>query len=89
MVRQPCKHIGEPGARVDIIELATLNQRIDRCGPTAAGVGAGEGPVAAADGNLPFILPVLRPKSRFIIAGTRCTAGEFGCITVRYALAPR
>src|SRR5208282_1426163 len=32
MVGQPCEHLGEPGARVDVIELAGGNQRIDRGG---------------------------------------------------------
>ncbi len=30
-----------------------------------------------------FILPVLGPTSRFIIAGMRCTADGFLCISVR------
>jgi len=36
MVGQPCEHLGEPGARVDVIELAGGNQRIDRGGATPA-----------------------------------------------------
>ena len=31
MVGQHCEHVGEPVARVDVIELAGGNQRIDRC----------------------------------------------------------
>jgi hypothetical protein len=33
--------------------------------------------------NRPFILPVFGMKSRFTIAGARCTLGGFGCIAVR------
>ena len=59
MIGQPCKHVSEPGARIDIIELAGLNQRKDRFGATTAFVGAGEGPVAAADGNVALIVPLI------------------------------
>ena len=40
--------VGEPGARIDVIELAGLDQGIDGCGAAAPRVRAGEGPIASA-----------------------------------------
>src|SRR5688572_2192385 len=51
MIGDAGEHVGEPGARVDITELCRLDQREDHGGTLAAGVGAAEGPVAAADGD--------------------------------------
>ena len=44
---------------------------------------AGEERVLAAENHRPFIQPVSGLRSRFIIAGTRCTADAYGCITAR------
>src|SRR3954454_7336681 len=46
MVGQSRQHVGEPGLRVDVVELAGLDQGVDRRRPLPAAVGAGEGPVA-------------------------------------------
>ena len=43
--------IGEPGARIDVVELRGLDQRVDGGGTLGAGVGAREGPVVPADGD--------------------------------------
>ena len=51
MIRQPAEYVGEPGARIDVIELAGLDQRVDGSGALAATVGAGKGPVVTADGD--------------------------------------
>ena len=32
--------VGEPGARIDVVELARLDQRVDSCRPRSAGIGA-------------------------------------------------
>jgi hypothetical protein len=53
MIGQAGEHIGEPGLRVDVIELGGLDQRIDGGGAPAAFVGSGEGPVLAPDGDGP------------------------------------
>jgi hypothetical protein len=45
---------------------------------------AGEERILAIENNHPFILPVLGTTSRFIIAGMRCTADGFLCITARH-----
>ena len=49
MIRQPREDIGEPGLRVDVVELGGLDERVDRGGASATFVGAGEGPVVATD----------------------------------------
>jgi hypothetical protein len=51
MIRQSGQYVGEPGVRVDVVELGSCDQRVDGGGPPATFVGAGEGPVAAANGN--------------------------------------
>ena len=47
MIGRRRKDVGEPGARIDVVEAARLNQSVDRCCATAPFVGAREGPVAA------------------------------------------
>lgn len=51
VILQARQHVCEPGLRVDVVELRGLDQRVDGGGAPAAGVGAGEGPVVAADGD--------------------------------------
>ena len=51
MIGQPGEHVGEPGLRVDAVELGGLDQGVDRGRPLAAAIGTGEGPVAPADGH--------------------------------------
>jgi hypothetical protein len=51
MIGQPGEHVGKPGLRIDAVELGGLDQRVDGGGAAAAFVGAGEGPVLAADGD--------------------------------------
>ena len=63
MIGQPCENVGEPGVRIDVVELGSLDERIE--GEAAAFVGAGKGPVAASDGdqqNVTFAVP-LRVKA--------------------------
>jgi hypothetical protein len=62
MIGETRQDIGEPGLRVDIVEFARLNQRIDSCGSLAAGVGTRECPIPAPDRYTP-------PKGR---ARRRC-----------------
>ena len=50
---QPDGITGEPGLRVDIVELGGGDQRVDRSSAPAAFVGAGEGPVLSPQGNGP------------------------------------
>jgi hypothetical protein len=51
VIGQAGEHIGEPGARIDVIELAGFDERIDGGGALTTPVGAGEGPIVSADGD--------------------------------------
>ena len=49
--RDPAENVGEPGLRIDVVELGSADEGIHGCGTPAAGVGAGEQPGASAQGN--------------------------------------
>ena len=49
VIQHPCQDIGEPGLRIDVVELGGGDERVEGRCPPAAFVGAGEGPVAAPD----------------------------------------
>jgi len=51
MIGQTGKHVGEPGLRVDVVELGGVDEGVDGCGAIAAFIGAGEGLVAASQGD--------------------------------------
>jgi hypothetical protein len=51
VIRQTSQHVRDPSLRVDVVELGGCDQRVDRGGAAATFVGAGEGPVLAADGD--------------------------------------
>ena len=51
VIGEPREDVGKPGARIDVVERAGFDQRVDRGGAPPARVGAAEGPVAAADGD--------------------------------------
>ena len=53
VIWQAGQHVGEPGLRIDIVELGGGDQRVDRSGAPAAFVGAGEGPVVSPERNGP------------------------------------
>src|SRR5262249_56104815 len=53
VIRQAGEHVGEPSLRIDIVELGSGDQRVDRSGAPAAVVGAGEGPVLSPESNGP------------------------------------
>jgi hypothetical protein len=75
--------VGDVGLRLDVVELARLDQRGD-AGPVFGPlVMTSEERVLAIENDRPFILPVLGLRSRFIIAGTRCMADAYGCITAK------
>jgi hypothetical protein len=48
MIAQSGEHVGEPGARIDIIELGGLDQRVNGRGAPPAFVRSCERPVVAA-----------------------------------------
>lgn len=49
MISDACEDIGEPGLRIDIIELGGLDQRVDDGGTLPAAVGTAEQPRLAAE----------------------------------------
>src|SRR4051794_13821157 len=53
VVWQAGEHVGKPGLRVDVVELCGGDQAVDGSRASAAFVGAGEGPVLAAQGDGP------------------------------------
>ena len=53
MISNSGEHIGEPSAGIDVIELARFDQRVDRGGAPAAGIGAAERPVFPANRDAP------------------------------------
>ena len=58
MLRQARQHVSQPGARVNLIELAGFDQRVQRRRQMPAHIRAGKGPVPAPDCNLLVILPM-------------------------------
>ena len=85
MIRQTGKHVGEPGLRIDVVELGGLDERVDGGGAPAAFVGSGEGPVAASDRNVPVILPISDRRPRSFIAGIRFTGVVSGALAANSA----
>ena len=71
MVGNAGEHVGEIMLRVEAVELGAFDQRIDRRGAAAAGIGAGKQIILAANCNRPVILPMSGRKSKFITGGTR------------------
>jgi hypothetical protein len=67
MVGDAGEHVGKVMLRVEAVELGTFNQRIDRGGAAAAGIGAGKQIIFTANGNRPVILPMSGRRSRSII----------------------
>src|SRR5581483_5578465 len=45
------EHVGEPCARVDVVELGGLDEGVDGGRTPASGIGAGKRPIAPADGD--------------------------------------
>jgi hypothetical protein len=43
MIWQPGEDVGEPGLRIDIVELGGRDERVDSSRPATTFVGAGEG----------------------------------------------
>jgi hypothetical protein len=58
VIGQACQHVGEPSLWIDVVELACLDEGIDRGCSVAPGIGTREGPIFSSDGNLAVILPI-------------------------------
>ena len=72
-LRDAAEHIGEPGLRIDVVELGGADQRVHRRGPHAAAVRAGEQPTASSEGN-----PPKRPVSGVIPETDAAVVDEAG-----------
>jgi len=57
MIGDASEHVGEPGLRVDIVELSGGDQGVYRSRALAAAVGAGEKPGPAPQGDEALIVP--------------------------------
>ena len=71
------KGVGEVGVRVHTVQFRGLQDRVYRGGALAAGMTAGEEPIASAQGNRPVILPISGRRSSSIIAGTHTMGAAF------------
>jgi len=67
------EHIGEPGLRIDIVELGGADERVHRRGAGAAAVRAGEQPTASSEGDTPE-----RPLGRVIGQADAAVVEEAG-----------
>ena len=45
------EQVGEVVLRIETVELGTFDQRVDRCGAAAAGIGTGKEVILAANGD--------------------------------------
>src|SRR3954462_8482643 len=77
MLADASEDIGNIGLRVEAIEFCGFDQRIEGSGAPAAGIGAGEEVILAADRNHAVILPMSGKRSRLTTAGTLCTEAVF------------
>src|SRR6478752_7566087 len=85
MIGQPRQDVGEPGLRIDAVELGRLDQGVDRRRPLPAAIGTGERPILPAEGNHGVILPMSGRRLSFTTPGIRCTGGASGGTTARIA----
>ena len=76
MIGDPAEHVGEPGLRIDVVELGRADQQ--GSGALAVAITTGEQIILAADGNHAVILPISGKKLRSMTAGTRCMGAGFG-----------
>jgi hypothetical protein len=58
MIGDAGQHVAQVGLGIETIELGGFDQRVDCRSALAAGIGAGEEIVLAAEGYRPFILPM-------------------------------
>ena len=58
MIADPCQHIRQPGARIDVVQFGRDDQRVYRCCPLAARVGSGEQPQLTTERYRGAILPI-------------------------------
>lgn len=69
MIVDPVEDVGQVGLRVEAVHLRGFDDRHGAGQGFAAGIRAGKQPVAAADAQFPFILPMSAKFIGFIING--------------------
>ena len=77
MVGDAGKHIGKPGARVDVVESGGADERIHGCRSLPAAIRAGEQPGFPVEGHHPFILPMSVKSWKSITRGTPVSGARF------------
>ena len=70
------EHVGELGVRIDVVELAGLDQRGDDGPMLGAAIGAGEERILPVECHCPFILPMSGKSWKSITGGTRILAAR-------------
>ena len=80
MIGDAGEDIAEVGFGIEAVELGGFDERVDRGGALAAGIGAGEQLILAAEGHHPFILPMSGRSWKSITATTLISAGRFWCV---------
>jgi len=83
MVGDAGQDIGQPGARVNVVQLGGVDQRVHGRGAVTAAVTAREQPRLSSEGNLRDILPISRLKWLSTIVGTLCMAAACEGTTAR------
>ena len=68
--------VGEPGLRIDAVELGRLDERQHEVGALAAAIGTGEQPGLLSERYCPFILPMSGRGWTFITDGIRILAAR-------------
>jgi hypothetical protein len=67
-----CDHVFEPRLAIDAVEPSGTNERLERRGAFASGIGTPEQPVLSSKSNRAVILPISGRISLSTILGIRC-----------------
>src|SRR5439155_25908048 len=81
--------VAQIGLGIEVVELGTLDEGIDRRGAFAARIRSGEQIILAAQGNHGVILPMSGRKLKSGTGGTRSMGGGFGASMWSGALVAR
>jgi hypothetical protein len=81
MIMDACQDVGEPGARIDVVQLGGDDDAVDGGSPFAATVGSAEQPCLSTESNHGVILPISGMRLSSAIGGIRCTGGLCGGTT--------
>lgn len=70
------ENVGEPGLRINVVELRCGDEAEHEGGALPAAVRTGEEPRFSAQGHRPFILPMSAKSGKFTILGTPISGGK-------------